>query len=79
LYATKDKYIESGTITKGTTNRLYLELVACDDWASIASWALPYIAEYGVPAVKSLYNKFVKKYDNRATSGEVSGFRPPSS
>jgi hypothetical protein len=28
-------------------NRLFFELVACDDWSVIANWALPYIEKFG--------------------------------
>jgi len=44
-----------------TKDRLFLQLVACDDWSTIASWALPYIAEYGAAAVKYLYDRYAAK------------------
>jgi len=42
------------------THRKLKELILLDDWASIAQQAMPYILEYGAPAIQKLYKRYVE-------------------
>lgn len=37
------------------------QLIALDDWGTIAKVALPLIAEHGIPMLKRFYEKYVPK------------------
>jgi hypothetical protein len=56
-----DQWILGHPDEKSITYRQWKEIVALDDWTSIAKTALPYIIEYGPKVVTSLWNKYIAR------------------
>lgn len=54
------------------TKRQLLELVCLDDWGSVLKAAIPYILEYGIPFIQSMW----QKYKSNSQSGGDEGFIP---
>jgi hypothetical protein len=50
-------------LVNGLTERRFRELIALDDWSTIAAFALPLLKQYGVPIVEYLWKRYVKGED----------------
>lgn len=73
--ALRDQLSAAGVDTSTISTNDLLDLVALDDWSTIASVAWPLIKQYGVPMLRHLYSTYVKPKVDKFMGGD-SGVNP---
>lgn len=68
--ALKKELTRQGISYADVPEHVLIELVALDDWASIARAAWPYIQKYGAPVLSYLYNQYVKPRVDKWMGGD---------
>lgn len=73
--ALRNQLASAGVDTKDVPNNILMDLIALDDWSTIASVAWPLIKQYGVPMLRHLYSTYVKPKVDKYIGGD-SGVNP---